>query len=410
MRILLAPHGTRGDVQPMLALAVALESRGHEVSFVAPTNSVDWIASFGFDCRPDGIDVEQTIRAPETELQSLRWQVRYLIRVVIPRLFQSVAAAAAAVNPSLIVGSGAQMVATSVAEHRGVPGASVVFAPCAVPSSDAPPPMIHRHTLPGWLNRGLWRWGAPFADAALRPPMNAGRAQLGLPPHERPTLLMGGDQMIVASDRELGPFPRDVPPKVVGTDAWILDDQRALDPRLDDFLRAGPPPIYVGLGSMVATPGLALASHASAAARSIGCRLIVAGGWARIDRGVEPSETVMVIQEAPHAGLFPRVAGVIHHGGAGTTTAAARAGVPQLIVPHILDQYYWAHRVETLGLGPAALAVERVTTGRLMPRMRSLLDSAAFRENARALGERVVARNGIPDAVGVFERMADRGR
>jgi UDP:flavonoid glycosyltransferase YjiC (YdhE family) len=406
MRILLAPHGTRGDVQPMLALAAALASRGHQVSFVAPSNNVDWIESFGYECRADLIDVERAIHRDHVRLQSLRWQLHYLTDVLIPAQFQSVAEAARAVNPSLIVGAGAQMAATSVAEWRGVPGASVVFAPCAVPSRSAPPPIVHRQTLPRWANWWLWRLGAPLGDLLLRPSMNAGRKRLGLRPHPKPTLLPGGDLMIVASDRELGPFPADAPPRVAGTDAWTLDDARGLDPRLEAFLRVGPPPVYLGLGSMVAKPGFALASRAIAAARAVGCRLVIVGGWARIDRSVEPSETVLAIEEAPHQALFARVAGAIHHGGAGTTAAVARAGVPQLVVPHILDQYYWAHRVVTLGLGPAPLPIERVTSGRLIPRLRSLVESSTFRENARALGARVAARSGISDAANLLEGLA----
>jgi len=389
----------------MLALALSLRARGHDVSFVAPANSVDWISSFGFQCYSDGIDVEQMIQGTGTRLQSLLWQIRYVTDTLIPRLFDSVVAAAAATNPSLIVGSGAQMVATSVAELRKVPAASVIFAPCAVPSSDSPPPVIRRQTLPRWLNRALWRWGAPLADRALDAPMNAGRARFGLPRHPNPSRLMGGRRMIVAADRELGPFPGDTPSVVVSTDAWILDEPSRLDPELDDFLSAGPPPIYVGLGSMVAKPGLSLAAHAVAAARSIGCRLIVAGGWARIDRGIEPSKSMLIIKEAPHHKLFPRVKAVIHHGGAGTTTAAARAGVPQLILPHILDQYYWAHRVERLAIGPKALPIETANAKRLTSRVRELIESNVLRNNAEALGTRVITRNGVADGVAILEQL-----
>jgi vancomycin aglycone glucosyltransferase len=400
MRILLAPHGTRGDVQPMLALAAGLRAREHEVSFVAPANSVDWIEGFGFRSYSDGIDVEQMIQGTGTRLQSLRWQVKYVADTLIPRLFESVAAAADAAKPSIIVGSGVQMAATSVAELRKVPSASVVFAPCAVPSSDSPPPVIRRQTLPRWLNRALWQGGAPLADRALRSPVNSGRASLGLPPHPKPSRLMGGRRTILAADRELGPFPRDAPSQVVPTDAWIFEEEAAIDPRLDDFLSAGPSPIYFGLGSMVATPGIAAAAHAVTAARSIGCRLVVAGGWARIDRSIEASDSLMIVRDVPHRALFARVRAVIHHGGAGTTTAAARAGVPQLILPHILDQYYWAHRVEALSIGPRALPIEAATAERLTSRVGQLIESSA-----RALSIRVSSRNGVGDAVSILEEL-----
>ena len=410
MRILLAPHGTRGDVQPMLALGLALRSRGHLVGFVAPDNCLNWISGLGFHCEPDGVDFEATLQTPEARLQSWRWMIEQLRTVVTPRLFTSVARAAAAWNPELIVGSGVQVAASSVAERRGIPSVGVVFAPCAIPSGDAPPPIVRRQTLPRFVNRALWRWGAPLADAALRGPINAGRAGLGLGSVARPTRMLGGQKIIVASDRELGPFPSDAPTAAVATDAWILDRADTLPPDLERFLDAGAPPVYLGLGSMVAGNAPALAAISVAAARAVGCRLVIVGGWARLDRTLVPSDIVMPVREAPHYALFPRVAGAIHHGGAGTTTAAARAGVPQLILPHILDQYYWAQRVDTLGLGPAALPVERVTTERLIPRLRSLVDSTAFRDNTRALGKRVAGRNGIADAVAILEKIVERRR
>ena len=406
MRVLLAPHGTRGDVQPMLALAAGLRTRGHDVSFVAPANSVPWIKSFGFQCFSDGIDVEQMMQGVGTRLQSLRWQMKYLADVLIPKLFETVPAAAEAANPSIIVGSGVQMAASSVAELRGIPSASVMFAPCAVPSSDSPPPVVRSQNLPRWLNRALWKWGEPFADRALASPINAARARLGLPPHPKPSRLLGCKRTIVAADRELGPFPADAPTTVVSTDAWILNDAAsAIDSRLDDFLRCGPPPIYVGLGSMVAKPGLSVAAHVARAARAVGCRLVVAGGWARIDRGMEVSDSVMIVREAPHPAIFPRMKAAIHHGGAGTTTAAARAGVPQLILPHILDQYYWAHRVQLLGIGPRALPIETTTTERLTSRCRELIESTDYPENARKLAARMGTRDGVADAASILEQL-----
>jgi UDP:flavonoid glycosyltransferase YjiC (YdhE family) len=406
MRVLLAPHGTRGDVQPMLALATGLRARGYDVSFVAPANSVPWITSLGFQCFSDGIDVEQMMQGVGTRLQSLRWQMKYLTDILIPKLFETVSAAADAANPSIIVGSGVQMAASSVADLRGIPSASVMFAPCAVPSSDSPPPVVRSQNLPRWLNRALWKWGAPLADKALARPMNAARARLGLPPHPKPSRLLGGRRTIVAADRELSPFPADAPSAAVSTDAWTLNESgSAIDSALDDFLRCGPPPIYLGLGSMVAKPGLSVAAQVAGAARAVGCRLVVAGGWARIDRGMEVSDSVMIVREAPHPAIFPRMKAVIHHGGAGTTTAAARAGVPQLILPHILDQYYWAHRVQLLGIGPRALPIETITTERLTSRCRELLESTDYPENARTLAARMGTRDGVADAVSILEQL-----
>ena len=408
MRILLAPHGTRGDVQPLLALAVALRARGHEAVFVAPANFVAWIRAYGFPCESDGVDIEAVLRSPDADLQSFRWQMRQLTTVLVPRLFESVARASA--DADLIVGSGVQIAAASVAERRGVPCIGVAFCPSVVPGRAAPPPMVRRQTLPPWVNRLLWKWGKPIADAVLRAPINAGRARLGLAPVARPTELLAGDGLIVAADPDLAPVGADAPANVYSTDAWVFEESADLDPRLEAFLGHGSPPIYIGFGSMVAKNARDLISHAVAAARLVGCRLLVAGGWAGLDASVTASETVCAIESAPHRAIFPHVAAAIHHGGAGTTTAAARAGIPQIVVPHILDQYYWAHRIATLGLGPRSLPVDRVSIERLANRMAAALNDRRFRENARRVGARVAARNGIVSAVDLLERLGVRCR
>ena len=161
----------------MLALAVGLRAREHSVVFTAPANFVSWVRGRGFDVESDGIDIESLMRSPGTNLQSLRWQARYLSDST-PRLFESVARASEGCD--LIVGAGVQLAAASVAEWRDVPYANVAFCPCATPSSATPPPNVRRQTLPRWINRLLWQVGGPIADLALRGPINRGRATLGL--------------------------------------------------------------------------------------------------------------------------------------------------------------------------------------------------------------------------------------
>jgi vancomycin aglycone glucosyltransferase len=405
VRILLAPHGTRGDIQPMLALAVALRRRRHDVSFVAPTNFAGWITGLGFLYEPDGVDVEAVLRSPGASLQSVRWQFRYIRKVLVPQLFSAVSRAAATARPDVIIGAGLQFAVSSVAEHRGIPSVAVVFQPCSIPSSDAPPPVVRAQTLPRWVNRLLWQLGTPFADALIRGPINRGRAELGLKSIAKPMKHIVGHLTIVAADRDLGPLPLDAPNGVVSTDAWILEEKNPLEPRLERFLDEGSPPIYFGLGSMVAENAAAVAPIALGAARAARARLVVAGGWAQLDRRLESSAHAIAVREAPHQTLFPRTAGVVHHGGAGTTTAAAAAGVPQLILPHVLDQFYWARRVERLGLGPTAIPIERLNQQGLVEAFTRLMNTESFRASAKALGASIAARNGADDAVRMLERL-----
>ena len=403
MKVLLAPHGTRGDVQPMLALAIALRARGHAVSFVAPDNFVGWLRTCGFDATGNGIDIERLLRTEGAALDSIRWQSRHFAGVLIPTLFDTVARATP--DADLIVGSGVQMAAASVAESRGVPYATALYCPCIVPSGAAPPPTVRTQTLPSWMNRALWLVGRPAADLLLRRPMNRQRARLGLPPDPEPLKTALGPLIIVAADRDLAPFPDDAPDHIVGTDAWILEDDGELDPRVERFLDDGPPPVYVGFGSMVAGKPDALATQAIAAIRAIGARVLVVGGWAGLERFVAEDHEVLAVSSAPHSAVLPRVAAVMHHGGAGTTTAAARAGRPQMIVPHILDQFYWAHRVAQLGIGPPALPLSLVTADVLAERIDRAVNDPAIAGRAAVLGRAVADRNGVDAAAELLEAL-----
>jgi vancomycin aglycone glucosyltransferase len=408
MRILLVSHGTRGDVQPIVALGVALKARGDLVQLVVPANFVAWIRGYGLDAQSDGIDVEDLLRSASSELQSLSWQMRYLSHNT-PLLFEPVARASEGCE--LIVGAGIQFAAASVAQWRKVPYAHVVFCPCATPNSATPPPNVHTQTLPRWINRLLWQAGGPLADIALRGPINRGRATLGLEALDNPISQILKGRTILAADPDLAPLPDDAPKSAVSTDAWVLDEPGTLDARVEAFLQQGAAPIYIGFGSMIAPRAPELVAQAVAAVRAVGRRAVIAGGWASLDRHITEADDVLTVDNVPHSLIFPKVAAAVHHGGAGTTTAAARAGVPQVLLPHILDQYYWAHRVEVLGLGPPALPVERVTADELCERISRAVSDPLIREPVNRLSPAIAARNGVTAAVEHLEalRLSDKG-
>jgi vancomycin aglycone glucosyltransferase len=407
MRVLLAPHGSRGDVQPMLALAQALRDRGHVAAFVAPSNFVAWIRAHGFEAESNGIDVEAILQTAGADLHSLRWQLRHLADLTAT-LFEAVARASG--RADLILGAGVQVAAGSVAEWRHIPCATVAFCQCAIPSAAAPPPPIKIQTLPRWMNRLLWDISGPAVSWALRSHINRGRAMLGLRGIDAVLSHLAGDEIVLAADPDLGPLGDDVSEKVVATDAWILkEDAAAVTAQVDAFLRLDPAPVYVGFGSMIAKRVAALAAETVAAIRAIGRPAIVAGGWAGLDRHIAPADDILIVDALPHAAVFPRVSAVIHHGGAGTTTAAARAGAPQVILPHILDQYYWAHRIAELGLGPRAMAADLVTADILADRIDAAVADPAIRARADAMSAAIGARDGAPAAVEHLERLVASG-
>jgi vancomycin aglycone glucosyltransferase len=329
--------------------------------------------------------------------------MRYLSSVLVPKLFESVARASQGAD--MIVGAGVQIAAPSVAEWCDVPYVAVGFCPCVVPSSDCPPPVVQRQTLPRFVNRLLWAVGRPVTNITLRGPINRGRESLDLPGIDSVLSHLVGRTLLVAADRDLGPVGEDAPAEVAVTDAWIWDAPGDLDDRVARFLDIEPAPIYFGFGSMIALDIPTLAGDAVTAARALGRRALIAGGWAGLDRHVRNSDDILAVDAVPHHLVLPRVAVAVHHGGAGTTTAAARAGVPQVILPHILDQFYWAHRIHVLDLGPRGLPVGLVNADVLTDRLSRALGDPRIREAAATFAPAIGSRNGVDAAVELLERL-----
>lgn len=183
--------------------------------------------------------------------------------------------------------------------------------------------------------------------------------------------------------------------------ALVLHDPRPLSPAVEAFLAAGPPPVYIGFGSMPDLRPGATSACVVAGARTAGLRVILGRGWAGLHA---EGDDLCIVDDVSHAALFPRVAAVVHHGGAGTTQAAARAGVPQVVVPHALDQFFWGKRVEALGVGPRPLAKRKLDAGPLAEALRSCA-APAMRARAAELGRRTRA-DGAARAAELLERLA----
>jgi vancomycin aglycone glucosyltransferase len=195
--------------------------------------------------------------------------------------------------------------------------------------------------------------------------INRNRDRLGMPPIVDVLDYVLTNHTWLAADATLAPAPATPARKIFQTGTWVLVDDTLLAPEVEAFLDAGEPPLFVGFGSMPAAGDLS--RHLIGAARALGRRIIVSQGWAELDL-VDGAPDCLALGDASYDRLFPRVAAVIHHGGAGTTTTAARAGVPQVITPMFNDQFYWASRIVDLGLGattPHATLTEESLTASL---------------------------------------------
>lgn len=199
-------------------------------------------------------------------------------------------------------------------------------------------------------------YSAPWAEDAQRwndqwsSILNSQRTKLNLAPVSDVRSHIFTDRPWLAADPILAPWPDPTDPAVFQTGAWIVPDDRPLSPELEAFLEAGEPPVYFGFGSMRAPADLSQVMIQTA--RALGRRAIISRGWADLSL-VDNEPNCLAIGEVNQQALFKRVAAVFHHGGAGTTTAAALAGVPQIVIPQMYDQHYWAQRIHDLGIGTA---------------------------------------------------------
>ena len=361
VRVLLSTWGSRGDVEPLLGLALALRARGVEVRMCAPPDFAERVAEVGV---PFGSAVRELVASRPAPAQVAAMLVDQHFEVV-----GKVARDCDAVVATGLMPAGVR----SVAEHLGIPYVLAGFHTVGFPS-------LHRRPgsrpggpfPPGETDlRVLWRIDAERVDALYREPLNTHRAALGMPPVDGVRDHVLTTRPWLAADPVLWPFEDALGLDPVRTGAWILPDDRPLPEDLVEFLEAGEPPVYVGFGSMQLAGAPDAAAVAVEAVRSHGRRALVSRGWADLTL-VDEMDDCFAVGEATHRELFRRVAAVVHHGGAGTTTTAALAGAPQVIVPQIVDQPHWAQRVTELGIG-AGHAGPTPTVDSLYAALRSAL-------------------------------------
>lgn len=349
MRVLLAGFGSRGDVEPLFALAVALRAQGAEVVVCAPPDEefVTRLAEYGMPLVPFGQSVRDLVTGPRPV------DPPSVAAALVDEWFGPIAAAAEGCDV-LVAGGLLPAGAPSVAEKVGARYVYVTFHGIELPSPNRPPSQRPGKVYPAdeTDNRVLWDLDVENVNAMYRPALNAHRSALGMAPVDNVRDHVYSGRPLQAADPVLWPREELTNLEVEQTGAWILPDVRPLAPELVAFLDAGEPPVYVGFGSMPMHAAKDVGQVAVDAVRAQGRRVLLARGWADLAQAGD-SDDCFVVGEVNQQALFGRVAAVVHHGGAGTTTTAARAGAPQVVVPQFVDQPYWARRVAELGIGAA---------------------------------------------------------
>jgi sterol 3beta-glucosyltransferase len=418
MRYTIVALGTRGDVQPYVALGLGLKRAGHDVRLVTGDDFETFVKERGLAFTPVGTNAHELLQseAAHAALESGRnvlvamWQIvdmfRSALDVMMERLWRASQGTEAIIFSSLGIG------AYHIAEKLGVPCFWALTLPIMTRTRAWPSLLVPlRLPLGGGYNllshvfvEHFWQqltgrlfnhWRLEHLDLPRIPlykwpyPKLAGRPVPCLY-HYSPAVL---------------PKPPDWDKHIHVTGYWFLDHPAAWTPPADlvAFLGSGPPPVYVGFGSMNNRDPQATTELVFEALARAGQRGILLTGWGGLGQG-DLGDDVFVTEAIPHDWLFPRIAAVVHHGGAGTTGAGLRTGVPSVIIPFAGDQPFWGERVEALGVGPSPIPRRKLSAANLADAIRVATSDEAMRRRAAELGERVRAEDGVARAVEIIER------
>ncbi len=419
MRITILAPGSRGDVQPLVALGRALIDRGHHVRLAADPAFAALAIGNGLDFASSALNTQAMLRETQEELGRRGDNPIVLLRAILRHSVERApewgrASLAQCRDADVIIaGGGAVYPAFCLADHLKTKLVSVMLQPM-FPTSAFCSPIMPPARVPCPFNRLSHLFVLTAAYWGFRPMTNVIRCQvLGQRPWPLlpvPRELRRADYPILcAVSPTLVPPPADLPPRITVTGAWFLDDRSNWQPNtaLAQFIAAGPKPVYLGFGSMVDPAAGQTAAMLVQALREAGQRVLLATGWSGLDdqgAGDQGSATDLhIIREAPHDRLLPLVASAIHHGGAGTTSAALRAGIPQLVIPVLGDQPFWAGRAMQLGVSAGTLMRRHLSPTRLAPLIRRLVSDTELQHQAASMADLVRWEDGLARAVATIE-------
>lgn len=421
MNIFIFTLGTRGDVQPYVALGRGLKSAGHRVTLCTSARFASFVRDHGLEASEFNDDFMQLVdsEAGRAAMEGGNlWQRFHAIRRLLRQagrvqrlMIDDGWRAAQAAAPEVIVFHPKAYGAVHFAEKLGVPAVLAMAMPVMVPTRDFPAMGLPSLPLGGGYNRATHRLMLKVMQRGFDRFVRPWRAAHGLPPEARGRNILHTQRgepirVLHGYSRHVGPVPADWPSSTSVTGYWFLDAPMWEPPlALRNFLSSGSPPVFVGFGSMSGTEAGRRTQVVLAALARTGRRAIISAGWGGLEPGSLPP-TILPVADVPHDWLFPRVAAVVHHGGAGTTAAGLRAGRPTVICPFVADQPFWGRCVHDRGAGPKPIPQRKLTAENLADAIQQAVTSPAIHESARSLGEKIRAEDGLAAATAAIEEVA----
>lgn len=360
MRIVLSPMGTTGDIRPFIALGISLKKLGCLIKFVVPQNAESICKKYKFDYQVVAFDYREIIDIIDSK-PSIKEMV-HLLDKEISSPFEVLKEVAK--DADLIIGSPRNYAVQPIAELYRIPYYQVCHTPQFFESRMNTPWRFSRQNNPIWINYFMWKINNLKEEKIGKRFVNKHRINLGLKPSSEFANLSKKNIVLVA-DRLLGPVPNDVKTDYMQTDYWHLFEDDDLSCALIDFISDGDKPIFISFGSMPDGQGEKTMELVEQISKRLSLRVVVQKGWAGLNIKSD-SKRILMVEAMPHYKLFPHMAAIIHHGGAGTLHTAALLGIPQIVIPQFGDQFYWGDRVRNLNLGPKPVPKSSLTENNLM--------------------------------------------
>ncbi|GAP99987.1 glycosyltransferase [Leptolyngbya sp. NIES-2104] len=421
MRIAIIAMGSRGDVQPYIALGKGLKAVGHQVRLITHENFEELVTAYGLEFCPVKGNVQAFMEDPEN--RKLLESGNFLaINARTAKASQQAAVdwaegglAACQSMELLVAGVGGLFLSLALAEKLKIPLLQAYIFPFtptnAFPAILFPQSIAKLGGVVNRLSHHLFRqimWQGSRAGDEL-----ARQQVLDLPiapfwgsydsaQFQRYPILYGLSSSVIAK-------PSDWQHTHI-TGYWFLDEAPdwTPPPALLEFLQRGSPPVFIGFGSMVSRDPEETAELVLQAIQLTGQRALLQSGWNGLRKSDLP-DTVFMVDSIPHSWLFPRVAAVVHHGGAGTTAVGLRAGIPIVVIPFFGDQPFWGQRVAELGVGTAPIPRKKLTAERLAEAIHQAVSDRAMRQRATELGAKIQAEDGVANAVAIVQELEKCG-
>jgi len=414
MRIAIIAPGSRGDVQPYIALGKGLQNAGHYVRLVSHSNFESLITSYGLEFWSFGNDVKDAVE--NSKMRELTEKGNFLLLMAKMAKeaqrealrFAEGGLSAAQGMDIMLAGIGGVFIGTAIAEKLDIPLVQAYVFPFT-PTQEFPSVLTPK--IPNVLNRFshqlarqlMWQGFRSSDSIARKQVLNLRAAPFLGPFGSKPTQNM---PILYGFSPSVIPTPSDWNSNTHVTGYWFVDESDNWQPptTLLDFLQSGSPPVYIGFGSMSSRNPEQTADLVIQALTQSNQRAILLSGWSGLQKANIPN-SVFMIDSVPHSWLFPRVSAVIHHGGASTTAAGLRAGVPTVVIPFFGDQPFWGQRIADLGVGTKPIPRKRLTAERLADAIHEAVTDETIHQRAAELGKQIQAENGIESAAEIISQL-----